>query len=75
MSKDIERITKLIEKEMKPFRNRHYAYCLLLHELSAFYDDLLETKDLCSTIIRIFEYGFIKGIRYCKKHDVKRRHG
>lgn len=69
---EIERIDKLIEKEMTPLRNRHYAYCLLVNELWALYEDARETRRFYDTFCRIFDYGFIKGMRYYKKHGKKK---
>ena len=70
---EIEKIDKLIAKEMTPLRNRHYTYCLLVSELLAFYEDARETNHFYEVFCRIFDYGFIKGMRYYKKYGGKRR--
>lgn len=65
---EIERINGIIKKEIKPLGKKHQAYCLMMNELCAFYEEMHDSGRFVEVISRIFDYGFVKGMRYCKRH-------
>ena len=64
------KIKRTIEKERKNFFGKRDRYDLSFSELCALYE--ATRKEPYEGLCCAFDYGFIKGMRYYKKHGGKR---
>ena len=65
-----KKIKETIEKEEKHYKSKRLRYDLRLREINALYERTAVNPfdGICSA----FDYGFIKGMRYYKKHGNKK---
>ncbi|MGN0135893.1 hypothetical protein [Anaerotignum sp.] len=68
--KEIEKINSSIKRESKNFKQERNRYDLRLQEVIALRESIM--NEPFEGIRSAFDYGFIKGMRYYKKHGGKR---